>query len=238
MARRNISEINAGSMADIAFLLLIFFLVTTTMEVDSGIGKTLPFKLDIPPPPPPISHERNVLEINANFNDQLLVENETIELDELYEIVYSFYTINRIQTDVDLTMPNFTLVTLKQCQEQLAVLKSQLELSPSSKYLISQIDKWKTKRELCMASPNRNYKQISNAAVIRFEIQSKTSYGLYMEVHNILKKVVNDLRKEKCEEMKWGDYYALREDNVDDQGTIKKLRILVPERILEPKIDQ
>jgi biopolymer transport protein ExbD len=238
MARRQISEINAGSMADIAFLLLIFFLVTTTMEVDAGIGKNLPFKLDIPPPPPPPSLERNVLEINANMKDGLLVEKEEIEMDQLYDIAYSFYTANRAKEDLDKDMPNYDLVTLMQCQNQLAILEPQLELSPNSKYVMSEIDNWKIKRELCLASPSGSYKQINNSAVVRFEIQSKTSYGLYIEVHNILKKVVNDLRKEKCEEMKWGDYYALREDNVDDQTTIKKLRILIPERILEPKIDQ
>lgn len=82
MAKREISEINAGSMADIAFLLLIFFLVTTTMDTDTGLIRKLPPVLDEYTPPPPIK-QRNIFEILVNANDQLLVEGEYIQITEL-----------------------------------------------------------------------------------------------------------------------------------------------------------
>jgi len=89
MARRENPEINAGSMADIAFLLLIFFLVTTTMNVDSGISK----KLSEKPPPdyvPPIIKEKNIFEVNINRNNELLVEDARMEIKELKEAAKAF----------------------------------------------------------------------------------------------------------------------------------------------------
>ena len=89
MARRENSEINAGSMADIAFLLLIFFLVTTTMDVDSGISR----KLSEKPPldyKPPIIKMKNILEININRNDQLLVEDVVMELEDIKQTTIDF----------------------------------------------------------------------------------------------------------------------------------------------------
>ena len=83
---REIPEMNASSMADIAFLLLIFFLVTTTMDIDKGIIVTLPpyvpdqEQLDVK------LNQRNVLEILVNARDQLLVEGELTQISELKEL--------------------------------------------------------------------------------------------------------------------------------------------------------
>ncbi|MCK5782676.1 MAG: biopolymer transporter ExbD [Flavobacteriales bacterium] len=75
MAKRDAPEVNAGSMADIAFMLLIFFLVTTTMDVDSGISRKLPpMQEDEQTEKPPPIKEKNLFEVVANANDQLLVE--------------------------------------------------------------------------------------------------------------------------------------------------------------------
>lgn len=81
MARRKAPEVNAGSMADIAFLLLIFFLVTTTIETDSGLNRKLPPMEDVVDPP--IIKERNIFTVVVNKFNQLLVEEKPLELTEL-----------------------------------------------------------------------------------------------------------------------------------------------------------
>ena len=89
MGRREISEINAGSMADIAFLLLIFFLVTTTMDTDTGLIRKLPPVVEEQTDPPPIK-QRNIFEILVNANDQLLVEGEYMQITDLREKAKAF----------------------------------------------------------------------------------------------------------------------------------------------------
>lgn len=84
--------INAGSMADIAFLLLIFFLVTTTIDQDTGILVKLPMWN-----PEPISNphnDRNVLEILINKNDELLVNGQQRNISELKDKAIAFLDNN------------------------------------------------------------------------------------------------------------------------------------------------
>jgi len=89
MAKRDLPEINAGSMADIAFLLLIFFLVTTTMDVDTGISRKLPEKQD--DVEPPILKEKNVFVVTVNRNNEILVEGDTfMTVDKLREEAVKF----------------------------------------------------------------------------------------------------------------------------------------------------
>ncbi len=89
MARRENPEINAGSMADIAFLLLIFFLVTTTMDVDSGISKKLAEKPPKDYDPPKIK-EKNIFEISINRNNELFVDGDVMEFKDLKAAALKF----------------------------------------------------------------------------------------------------------------------------------------------------
>ena len=91
MAKRDVPEINAGSMADIAFLLLIFFLVTTTMDVDTGISRKLPEKQPEDMPEPPKLKEKNVFIVTVNRNNDILVEGETfMTVDQIREEAMKF----------------------------------------------------------------------------------------------------------------------------------------------------
>ncbi|MBL7473890.1 ExbD/TolR family protein [Robertkochia sediminum] len=90
MARRGgAPEVNAGSMADIAFLLLIFFLVTTTIETDAGLDRKLP-PMDDATPEDVIIKQKNIFTVEVNKNNQLLVEENLMRLEDLRAAAVKF----------------------------------------------------------------------------------------------------------------------------------------------------
>jgi biopolymer transport protein ExbD len=110
MAKRAVPEINAGSMADIAFLLLIFFITATSMDRDAGITRLLP-------PIPPENQkdqeikvkERNVLVVLINRNDQLMVEGQVMDISELKKKTIEFFS----NPADDENLPEKELVTIE-----------------------------------------------------------------------------------------------------------------------------
>ncbi|NAY92743.1 biopolymer transporter ExbD [Muricauda sp. JGD-17] len=91
--RKGAPEVNAGSMADIAFLLLIFFLVTTTIETDAGLDRMLP-PIDPPEDVEVVIKQKNIFTVNINKNGQLLVEDNLMQLRDLRKAAVAFLENN------------------------------------------------------------------------------------------------------------------------------------------------
>jgi biopolymer transport protein ExbD len=80
---RNVPEIPTASMADIAFMLLIFFLVATTMDVDSGLSRLLPPIPEDDQKTESEIRERDIFTVRVDRTDRLLVRGELTDIRDL-----------------------------------------------------------------------------------------------------------------------------------------------------------
>lgn len=92
MASKETPEVNGGSLADIAFLLLIFFLVTTTMDTDTGITRLLPPEPEEEQEVEVKVNKRNVLVVLLNRSDRLMVGGEEMDRLDLKAKTIEFFT--------------------------------------------------------------------------------------------------------------------------------------------------
>jgi len=117
MARksRKTPEIPAASMADIAFLLLIFFLITTTIATDKGLTLTLPPKADPNAEPPDITkNQRNIFKVIINSSDLVLVEDQPLtDITQIRKMVKEFVVNFGSPTPEDMPLLNSLQPSLK-----------------------------------------------------------------------------------------------------------------------------
>ena len=93
MAKKKVPEINGSSMADIAFIALIFFLMVTTMDKEEGISRLLP---PIPPEDQKVENQevnrRNIIQVKINSNDRLLAGSQPMDVSQLKDKIKEFMT--------------------------------------------------------------------------------------------------------------------------------------------------
>lgn len=173
MARKT-PEIPSASMADIAFMLLIFFLVATTMDMDRGLSRRLPpiiedqqdtAKIDV--------LKRNVFVVLINKNDQLLVNGEYIQVDNLREKTKEFV----INPANDKKLPE---------KEALSALKE--------KALATGESKAAENFQKAIDILGEDYKR--SKGIVSLQNDRGTSYKIYIAVQNELVAAFNELRDE------------------------------------------
>lgn len=227
--RDGVAEINAGSMADIAFLLLIFFLVTTTMDTDAGILRLLPPIVE-DQEQTDVVNERDVYIVLINDADQLLVEGGPMEITELRAGAKEFMTNPENNPD----LPEKRRVTAAACQQEIANYKSGVASAANEtdkQAYQDLLNKWEDKLEAVRLLGE--YSELPPNAVISLQTGSKTSYDMYVKVQNELEAGISELRHELCKEKFDRNFSELDDKNDDDKPLIKAIRMVYPQRISE-----
>lgn len=230
--REGPGEVNAGSMADIAFLLLIFFLVTTTMDMDEGILRQLPPPTDeVDPPDVP---ERSIFKVKVNRQDQLLVEDELMDIRQLKEATKKFYTNPQGRED----LPKMRTIDMQTCNEKIAELEGKLQQADEEQEqaVEKSLKRWRERKKAVELLGE--FKTLPDNALITLQNDRGTSYDMYIQVQNELTAAINELRDELVRThpaFEGFDEYDDFEPNskVEHQKYVKAVRQKYPQRISE-----
>lgn len=215
MAKRELEEINAGSMADIAFLLLVFFLVATTLATDQGVERNLPKKEDNPDAV--IVKQDNIFEIKVDARDRLLVEGKLADIDQLKEELKVFYT-NPGNGRND--MPKMKKVNKEKIDAAISAYQNNED----------KLNEWEEKQMVFELIGE--FTELPNNAFVSIQTDKSTSYERFIEVYNAIEAAVNNLKEE--ESMRFFDKHLFELDETleEDQKKLIALRIRFPKRIM------
>jgi biopolymer transport protein ExbD len=223
-----VQEINAGSMADIAFLLLIFFLVTTTMDTDAGILRLLPPVVE--DETTTIVKERDIYEVLVNDADMLLVEGQPMELRDLRAGAKEFMTNPNNSED----LPEKRRITATDARQRIAEMEGGVAQAtdPEARQQYQQsADRWRDR--LNAVQLLGEYMELPGNAVISLQTGSRTTYNMYVLVQNELEAAIRELRDELSREKFGRRFNELDERNEEDRELIKAIRLVYPQRISE-----
>lgn len=245
MASKKAPEINSGSMADIAFLLLIFFLVATTMEKDEGQKNMLPkdqdIEIDDVQPPPTIIPQRNLLEVRTNAKDQLFVlkrnrkgeligegDFSEITTGEYTEFIKEFYA-NTLEKD-DKNWPVMRQWSIGKVADEKVTLLEGFKGDTTNYFYKKRLAKLDANLKTIEVTGLTDFVKPANTAQIIVTINANTSYGLQYRLEVLLKGLVVDLRNAKGMELFGMTYKQMKtytDGSRDDQ--IKALETLIPD---------
>lgn len=219
MARRETPEINAGSMADIAFLLLVFFLMVTKIEGETGIFRVLP---PLPEEQKPQEvHEEDVFIVLVNMNDELLVENEYMDIGALKAAAKVFMVADGVfgSTGSSTKYPNRELVQKSAVNTAWQEAKANLRVVEAKdgvtnieiKTAKSRVSKFR-KKVKAIEFFGKEYRELPGSAIISMQNNNNTSYNRYLQVQNELQAAIGELRDELAEEFFGMTYSMLNEE--------------------------
>ena len=259
MAKREIPEVNAGSMADIAFLLLIFFLVTTTMDRDKAYIRPIPKKVETDIPPPDIQ-KREICAIVANSANKLMVRGDEVDNpDDISELILEFYRTNeKLSSDetakaaIDPNHPGYDFpfynrfgideINLRIAETTTEAEK--IEETPDADpvlidYYWSKVAEWQKKKASLTLYKKAELPEISPQAHIRVEVQIKTGYVLFAKIQSEIEEALFELRDDASERI-WGFGYGRIVTQLGNEPTdreylakLELLKALYPARIIE-----
>jgi len=232
MARRKLQEVDASSIADIAFILLAFIIIATTLEKESGLPAILPRKSETEAKPP--VNERNLLEILVNKNDEILIEKQWGSIEDIPDFVKKFMTNPNSSPD----LPDIDYIDETKCKTQLGMLKANYDAADydGKGKIQKEINKWTAKLDAVkLVGP---YSTVNKQATIAIQYDKSTSYGIYLEVRDKIMQGLNELRDEKSLAKFNISYAQLQAKRIEiktdeDKAMIKAIRQVYPQRIIK-----
>lgn len=264
MAKRETPEINAGSMADIAFLLLIFFLVTTTMDKDVAYLRMIPKKVETEQPQTPIQ-EKDIYKITINSRNDIRARDSIIKAEDIGTLnsrIKHFYLVNRDKkTNRAINYPYYAFGTVELYQNnitneynRLDALESQKVIDDRTQKMIDQavdaIARWEERLEMMKLyarySGKKEMPEIAFSAHIRLESFNDTDYSAYVAVQSEVHKAVTELRDKESMDLFGTTYTSMQQtvqqlamEDTPEIRTLKKhmelIETLYPLKLIEVK---